>query len=332
MSNIHNPEAGAAPGTSYEITWDNTLVYQGQPAVWTEFDCHVGAAVVLLRAYVMNDGTTAQMSFKKAGTGDEATGVGGASVYFQSGSAIANQVGFLCVPTDARGFLSVKGTHFGGDLYVYRIGYIKCPMPRTTWHGAESPLAWADLNLGVKNALCFLRLQRLATGAGQYAYFRTNGETLEAATSSYDVGTYAYFDDAAESYVVVLSDENGLVEWYSSWAYEYRITLEAYVPVKDLVQETLCSGDIPAAWTEVTSSLGKSLILAKGVGSADTSWGVFRPHDESLDNTSRIGMGWIPSHNGELATGLVLTIDNGSFEWEEAGAGDLTVTKLARLV
>ena len=337
MSHIHNPDRSylSPPPSTISISWSNELLYQGSSATWVDVDCLVGPAVVLLKVTGKNDGSAGTVYAVKGGTNP--TSPNGQSVVCQLASAAVDNDGYLILPTDASGKIRVRTNHTAASIFIYRIGSWKCAMPRTVFHGALSPAAHTDLDLGVNNALCFIRIENLGSTSCKF-YFRINGDTAADAWAANSLSLYVQSTlSTVDGYVVVMTDGAGIVEWMSEVPQEYRLTLEAYIPLSDVVPvEMFASGAIPGAWADLASSYGHCVIYAKGVGDNAGSWAKFR------ENGAANEMGNIPGATlfaagttgaNERVYGLIICDYTGTSEWMQAGGGahNMAVTKLARL-
>lgn len=83
-------------------------------------------------------------------------------------------------------------------------------------YAAGAPVSYADLDLsgacGATKAICILQI--MPTAACNQIQFRTNGEVV--LTNRQGIAGMENEGSTAKSYLTVVTDENGLVEWICS--------------------------------------------------------------------------------------------------------------------
>lgn len=110
---------------------------------------------------------------------------------------------------------------------------------------AAAPVAWTDLDLspwvGAKSVWGLLQV-RPASG-NTYVYFRQNGDASDR--NGIPVNSAGWGAPSA----LVLTDSDGVVEWYCIAATNEEITLSGYVDSVHLSDLALYSGAVPAGWS-----------------------------------------------------------------------------------
>lgn len=321
MSKIDNPDYIAPTESPIAIHWDGTQIYTGTDTSWTDIDCGVGEAVVLLRI-VAQSGTTGTIYFRRKG--DELE-INGSSVYSQYSNG-ANFVGYALLTTDVDGYVQIKTATISGCT-VYRLAYWKANFPKKLFFGTL-PTIWTDLSLGYKNSLCLLRITTTTVGACSLR-FRVNGETVEMQDWDYDIASKLSFAAAATCYAVVVTDSDGIVEVKGGGPSDYQLWVDAVIPANDVNPESFYTGAIPAAWTDLTTAYGKSIVYAKNVNDANSGT-LGRENGETL-SALKSGATYLPGQNALVGYGIVICDYAGVAEWIRGAAANTILTKQAVL-
>lgn len=133
----------------------------------------------------------------------------------------------------------------------------------TIIYDAGCPLAWTDLDIGVGKCMAYLCVERAVIAAELRIQWRKDGEavndTAESALNHVGIAT-----NKTGCYILVITDDAGLIEWKANVAHAVTITRLAYWKLPSMPDTTLYSGNTPATgWYNLNCGVPNALVILR---------------------------------------------------------------------
>ena len=262
---------------------DGRTIFNGNnPVTWTDLDCGVGQAVVFLKITHSPVGSHYLYFRMKDNTGSTSSGRA-----VEAGFVSAQNRAYMTVPADS-GIIQWRGASQSRSTQIVLIGYFPGAkfLSSTLVSGGTSKNTWGELDIGVANALCFIKLETTEVASFQY-YFRQKGESKESQVYDYGLSMVSCLD-SVNTYAIMLSDADGKCEWKCQAAGKnISAKLVAYLNPGDITEASIGSYNLTTGgWHTIKTDLGQGILFQKSenTGSNDQAIGVRERGDTGLPN------------------------------------------------
>lgn len=225
------------------------------PAAWDALDIGVGPCIAFLKVVVAASAGR-WVYFRQ--NGDAKNGRG---KLVSASPNVGLTLSYVTVITDDTGLVEWVTNAAADNITITRLAYWPDPpMPNWNFSGAVGPVPYADLNLGVANALAILKVETTDVG-GYFFFFRSKGETgPQWSASGVSIGNTTSLNSG---YVIVKTNADGIVEFEGNAAMDYSITLLGFILGADFVEMVVYDGIVPAAYQDMDTPLGRGFVYMK---------------------------------------------------------------------